>query len=408
MKNLFSVLILFYSVVLLGQVVPQKFSFQALVRDSNNTLLLNKKIGVRISVLYSSETGSSVFSEIHTSTTNPQGLVSISIGNGKIVSGDFSKIEWLKGRYFVKTEIDILGGTNYQLNQVSELISVPYALYALNSQKGSKGEQGDIGVQGPIGDIGPQGPQGISSQFKYFTSSIGDTLHLNNSEFVLIPNISYSNLKPIVTNGEIVKDIDGNTYKTVIIGEKQWFAENLKVTRYNDGRSIDHVSDQDQWSNLTKAAWCNYNNSDSLGLIYGKLYNGYCFGIDKVLNVCPVGWHVASTVDLELLGKFLGNTNTFLGVGGKLKETGNFHWHYPNNNASNILLFNALPGGMINSTGLFEGLTENGYFHVSYKAQFSSLSKFSSLRILSSESSDFLIYPYSKINMGASIRCVKD
>jgi hypothetical protein len=142
MKKLYTLILsVFLSATLWAQ-APQKMSYQAVIRGANNALVIDKPVGVRVSILQGSETGSTVYSETHTPTTNSNGLTSLSIGVGKNPSSDFSKIDWSKGPYFVKTETDVEGGTNYQLTSVSELMSVPYALYAANSQPGPKGDNG--------------------------------------------------------------------------------------------------------------------------------------------------------------------------------------------------------------------------------------------------------------------------
>jgi uncharacterized protein (TIGR02145 family) len=155
---------------------PQKISYQAVIRRANNALVVEKQVGVKISILQGSESGSAVYAETHTTITNANGLASLSIGAGTIVTGDFSKIDWSKGSYFVKTETDVEGGANYQVTSVSELMSVPFALYAANSQPGPKGDtgaqgpagkdgknglEGKDGLLGPKGDTGAQGPQGL-------------------------------------------------------------------------------------------------------------------------------------------------------------------------------------------------------------------------------------------------------
>ncbi len=153
------------SISLLAQ-APTKMSYQSVIRGANNTLVIEKTVGVRISILQGNESGSSVYSELHTPTTNSNGLASLSIGGGKNTTGDFAKIDWSKGPYFVKTETDVAGGTNYQLTAVSELMSVPYALYAANSQPGPKGDvglhgpAGKDGINGAVGKDGLQGPKG--------------------------------------------------------------------------------------------------------------------------------------------------------------------------------------------------------------------------------------------------------
>jgi len=105
---------------------PQKMSYQAVVRNSSDQLVANKIVGMKISILNGSESGTAVYTETQKPTTNANGLVSIEIGGG---SG-FGAIDWANGSYFIKTETDPTGGTNYTISGVSQLLSVPYALHA--------------------------------------------------------------------------------------------------------------------------------------------------------------------------------------------------------------------------------------------------------------------------------------
>lgn len=129
MKKIFQ---LFVTIALTSQVFaqsPQKMSYQAVIRNSSNQLITNQMIGIQISIIQGSVAGSMVYTEIQSPTTNANGLVSIEIGGG-ISSHDFSTINWSNGPYFVKTETDPIGGTNYTIIGTSQLLSVPYALYA--------------------------------------------------------------------------------------------------------------------------------------------------------------------------------------------------------------------------------------------------------------------------------------
>lgn len=130
MKRLF---LLFYSLVLtigLSAQAPEKMSYQAVVRNAVNELVTNQSVGMQISILKDSPTGSVVYSETHNPTSNGNGLVSIEIGAGTIITGDFAGIDWSTGIFFVKNEIDPNGGTNYTISGTSQLLSVPYALHA--------------------------------------------------------------------------------------------------------------------------------------------------------------------------------------------------------------------------------------------------------------------------------------
>ena len=157
---------------------PQKISYQAVIRNANNSLVVSKAIGLRITILNGVIKPVTVYEETQETYTNAFGLVSIQIGAGKALSGEMSKISWAKGQYFIKTDIDPDGGANYQLSGLTELTSVPFALFALNSgisqevisggsipgpqgERGLTGEKGLQGILGPTGLAGLNGSDGI-------------------------------------------------------------------------------------------------------------------------------------------------------------------------------------------------------------------------------------------------------
>ncbi|NVO21558.1 MAG: hypothetical protein HXX13_17790 [Bacteroidetes bacterium] len=111
---------------------PSSFSYQAVARDATGSPIINKAISLRISILQGTVTGSEVYKETHTVTTNPFGLVNLAIGNGTLVNGSFTGISWGSNPYFVKVEMDTAGGSNYVFMGTSQLLSVPYALNAKN------------------------------------------------------------------------------------------------------------------------------------------------------------------------------------------------------------------------------------------------------------------------------------
>jgi hypothetical protein len=127
------VLVLFFIELSLYSQAPNKMSFQAVIRNSSNALVSNQSVGMRISILQGSATGAAVYIETQTSNTNTNGLVSLEIGTGIPVFGSFAGINWASGPYFVKTETDLLGATNYTISGTSELMSVPYALFSANA-----------------------------------------------------------------------------------------------------------------------------------------------------------------------------------------------------------------------------------------------------------------------------------
>ena len=130
MKNLSILLLAVLTTSLIIAQSPDKMSYQAVLRDADDNLLTNTFIGMQISILEGSETGSAVYIETQNPLANSNGLISIEIGSGTVVSGDFSTIDWSTGSYFIKTESDPEGGSNYTITGTSQLLSVPYALFS--------------------------------------------------------------------------------------------------------------------------------------------------------------------------------------------------------------------------------------------------------------------------------------
>ncbi len=125
---------------------PQAFNYQAVARDASGNLLANKSIGLQLSILDGSATGTSVYSETFTVTTNTQGQFSLAVGTGTPAEGTFTGIKWATGSKYLKTELDPAGGSHYTLSGTTELLSVPYALYAAST--GSPAGTGTTGGSG--------------------------------------------------------------------------------------------------------------------------------------------------------------------------------------------------------------------------------------------------------------------
>ena len=130
MKKIFTIAAALLMTIGVWAQAPEKMSYQAVVRDANNDLVASKPIGMQLSILQGSASGAAVYAETQTPTSNINGLVSLEIGTGTVVSGDFATIDWTNGPFFIKTETDPTGGTSYTITGTSELMSVPYALHA--------------------------------------------------------------------------------------------------------------------------------------------------------------------------------------------------------------------------------------------------------------------------------------
>jgi uncharacterized protein (TIGR02145 family) len=197
------------------------------------------------------------------------------------------------------------------------------------------------------------------------------------------------------SDGSGVKDNDGNTYKTVTIGNQVWMAENLKTTKYRDGSTIPNIVDSTDWANLTSGAYCWYNNDVSYKNKCGALYNWYTIKDNREL--CPLGWHIPSDAEWQELITFLGGYSI---AGGKLKTTN--MWKSPNTGADNSSGFSALPGGYC-YLGDFYSIEEQGSWWSAYD-------------VVDTEAfymtvfycwSDAFTVQTNKKN-GLSVRCIKD
>ncbi|OFY67348.1 MAG: hypothetical protein A3H98_05690 [Bacteroidetes bacterium RIFCSPLOWO2_02_FULL_36_8] len=423
--------------------VPQKMSYQAVIRDTDGNLITNQAIGVKISILDSSTTA--VYVETHNDSTNANGLISLVIGNGTPVTGVFSDINWSKSPIFIKTETDPTGGTIYSISGTSELLSVPYALYSSNGgipgpegPQGPKGDSGAVGPQGIQGDPGPDGPQGPKGdtgivgpqglqgiqgipgpkgdtgavgpqgpQGTFATGNVvGDMQYWDGTQWVMIPGgesghgLSLTNCHGIPQWGPCpleVTDVDGNVYSTVAIDSQIWMSENLNVTKFRNGDPIPTMSDTAVNDTTSIYQW-SYDENDSLAGVYGRLYTWYAVSDSR--NVCPIGWHLPSDVEWTTLITYLGGD---VAAGGKLKETGLSHWKNPNTSADNSSGFTALPGGIRNAFAVFNSINNNGSWWSSTALDATR----AWYRYLAYNSSSANRTANQKV-LGLSVRCVKD
>lgn len=139
MKRIFQILATLFLAANVFAQAPERISYQAVIRNSSNQLVVNKQVGMRLSIQKYTfglpPTYTNVYIETQKPTTNNNALVSVQIGGGTIVGGNFSSINWGDGTYFIKTETDPSGGTNYSITGQSQILSVPYALHAQTVEK---------------------------------------------------------------------------------------------------------------------------------------------------------------------------------------------------------------------------------------------------------------------------------
>ena len=168
--------------------VPNKFNYQLVVRDTSGQLVTNRPVSMRLSLQRGPQM-TNLYTETHQLTTNSNGLLTCIIGSGQPTLGMMDTIDWSGGMVYVKTEIDMSGGSNYSLVSTRELLSVPYALYSLNSGSSTPGPVGPMGPQGLQGNDGPQGvpgPQGPQGSFPAGTQP-GEINYWNGTTWVSVP-----------------------------------------------------------------------------------------------------------------------------------------------------------------------------------------------------------------------------
>lgn len=194
---------------------PQKMSYQAVVRDANNQLVVNQQIGVKMSILEASPNGFSVFAERHQVTTNSNGLMTLEIGTGvPLPANNLTTIDWGNKDFYLQCEIDITGGAQYSINGVQQLITVPYAFFAQSSAFADSADFNSLANR-PIGNQ--------TGDILYWNSTTetwdilpigqqGQILTVNNGTLTWITSSVLTTLPPTITTDTIF-DITGRVAK---------------------------------------------------------------------------------------------------------------------------------------------------------------------------------------------------
>jgi len=231
MKNILLILALVITTVGFSQ-APEKMSYQAIVRDANGDLLSNISIGMQISILENSASGNAIYVETHSPMTNVNGLATIEIGAGAIVSGVFSEIDWSADRYFIKTETDPTGTVNYTISGTSQLLSVPFALYAKTAGNVPSYRIGDFAHGGVVFWVDETNQHGLvcakinqSSSIEWFEGSFGITQARGNGVYAGKANNS------IIISAHVAKESIETLYAARLCNELEIVENN---TVYGD------------------------------------------------------------------------------------------------------------------------------------------------------------------------------
>ncbi len=391
MKKLMIVAGMTVMTVHLASQAPESIRYQSVIRDHNHAVIPDQQIGLHVIIARDVEASIVVYAESHTTTTGPSGIADIEIGTGSAESGLFTDIDWSSGPYYVRTEIDPAGGTDYSLSGTGQLLSTPYAFYAKTA--------------GSVAAITET--QGLSDVLAVSDSAGGQIRKVTDPTDAQDAVTKYYLLEQLFLSGsinaynlmDIAVDNDGNLYRGIRIGDLVWMNENLRTTRYNDGTNIPLVTDQVEWLGLTTPGYCWYGNAVAnsySAVTCGALYNWYAVDTEKL---CPAGWRVPAEEDWNDLITELGGSDV---AGGKLKEAGTKHWMIPNL-ADNESGFGALPGGCRSFT-IFENIGHQGYWWSSSEYDGNDAGALGLLNMMNVSN----WFDSAPKKVGMSVRCVRD
>ena len=330
MKKLTTFILIVLCAATLFAQAPEKFTYQAVVRNASNSLIANGQVGMRVSILQGSANGSAVYVETQTATTNANGLMTLSIGGGTVQQGTFANIDWANGPFFLKTETDPNGGSNYSVTSTQQLLSVPYALYAKTAENGFSGDYNDLtnkpqNVSAFTNDAGYITTAQIPTNVSTFTN---DAEYITNAQLTALLaalNDRIDSLQTLLNmvapenidvmscpEAPTLTDVEGNVYRTVKIGNQCWMRDNLRTAHYSDGTIVPENTSGTH--SYTVPFFYDHIISTIPLEQRGYFYNWTCMmhGATSsnavpsgVQGVCPAGWHVPSRAEWENLFEYL-------------------------------------------------------------------------------------------------------
>ncbi len=296
---------LFISALLLNVLITfgqnqQAFSYQAVVRNSSGEIIANHSVGFRISIYNDTLTGTELYKETHSATTNQFGIATLQIGNGTPVSGPFSSINWGDNHNkYLKIEVDVSGGTNYTSMGTSQLLSMPFSL-------NSKITSGLTVMTSAERDAIATPEMGMA----LFNS---DTRRINYHDGYGWLEITGIRQADFTCGNPLLDSRDGTYYNTIEIGGQCWMAENLNI-----GTMIQGTVNPSNNGTIEKYCYANQYCDTYGGFYQWNEMMDYSY-TEGAQGICPEGWHIPTDAEWTSLINATGGVNnagTNLVVGG--------------------------------------------------------------------------------------------
>ena len=368
----------------------QKLSYSAVVRNSDNELVVNANLTVAVSIA-NSNGGAVVYSETHNVTTNQNGLVTLTIGDGTGVTGSMSDVTWQTA--FITSDYTLPNGSH--VVNTTPVTAVPYALYAEKSGSSAAGStSGSASIDG--------GAVNFSMPISDFVNNLTDE---QKAELCEALGCSGGGGEPgtepttFTCGTSTVKDVDNNTYHTVQIGTQCWMKENMRCTHYSTPTVTEVYASVAAGSETTYGRLYDWNTATAMGGSHG---------------ICPEGWHVPTKAEFQIMMVASGLTTTDyqsytpanLLTTGAWNSSGIIGSPGHSNETSFMSDFSALPAGvMFLLTYFYRG--ERAIFWTASNETVSSSSAVPVSLTLKFDSQN-AEFGTSMPDVFASVRCVKD
>jgi uncharacterized protein (TIGR02145 family) len=300
MKKVFTLFLAVLLTATLWAQSPEKISYQAVIRDASDNLITDTQIGMQISILQGSASGTAVYVETQEPTTNANGLVSLEIGTGTVESGDFTTIDWANNSYFIKTETDPAGGTSYSITGTSQLLSVPYALHAKTADS----------LSSTITETDPSVPSGTQNgEMQYWDGSQWVTVAAGNEGQVLTFTGGVPTWTTQLEDGEVQNPTTGEIWMDHNLGASQVADSSTDANAYGDLYQWGRAADGHEKRNSATTSTLSNSDTPGHGDFITNSSDPYDWrspqndnlwqGVNGTNNPCPSGYRLPTEAEWE-------------------------------------------------------------------------------------------------------------